>query len=102
MKQTELIMGMPITVEIVGDSVAKHFTAIFDYFRQIDERYRTYKADSEISQINDGLPRSQWSSEMKTVLTLCEQTRQDTHGYFNIMHNGKRDPSGLVKGWAIA
>jgi len=39
---------------------------------------------------------------MKTVLDLCEQTRLATRGYFNISHNGKRDPSGLVKGWAIA
>ena len=38
---------------------------------------------------------------MKHVLALCEQTNADTFGYFNIAHNGKLDPSGLVKGWAI-
>jgi thiamine biosynthesis lipoprotein len=38
---------------------------------------------------------------MKTVLDLCEQTRKETNGFFNITNNGKRDPSGLVKGWAI-
>jgi FAD:protein FMN transferase len=101
MKQTKLIMGLPITVEIVSDDAKKYFAEVFDYFKKVDARYSTYKADSEISQINSGLPKSRWSSEMKTVLALCEQTKKDTNGYFNIMHNGKLDPSGLVKGWAI-
>jgi len=101
MKKTEIIMGMPITVEIVDPKGIKYFDIVFAYFREIDNRYSTYKNDSEISQINTGLQKSKWSVEMKTVLGLCEQTRKDTNGYFNIEHNGKRDPSGLVKGWAI-
>lgn len=102
MKQTELIMGMPITIEIVDRRASKYFEDLFNYFREVDSRYSTYKKDSEISQINNGLPKSKWSSEMKTVLGLCEQTRKDTFGYFNISSNGKLDPSGLVKGWAVA
>lgn len=101
MKQTELIMGMPITIEIVGSNVAEHYTELFNYFRAVDARYSTYKQSSEISQINDGLPESKWSAEMKSVLALCEQTSRDTRGYFTITHTGKKDPSGLVKGWAI-
>ncbi len=102
MKQTEIIMGMPITVEIVNSADNKHFKTIFDYFRAVDARYSTYKVDSEISQINRGLPKSKWSTEMKTVLNLCDKTKAATMGYFDITHNGKLDPSGLVKGWAIA
>ncbi len=102
MKKTELIMGMPITVEFANKSATRHFKTVFDYFKEVDLRYSTYKTDSEITQINNGLPKSKWSSEMKTVIALCEQTRKETSGYFNIRHNGKLDPSGLVKGWAIA
>lgn len=102
MKQTKLIMGMPIIIEIVDTQAnSKHFNKIFDYFRYIDEKYSTYKKTSEISRINNGLPRSKWSSEMKQVLDLCQQTKEITEGYFDIEHNGKLDPSGLVKGWAI-
>jgi FAD:protein FMN transferase len=101
MKRTAVIMGMPITVEIIDTTVTKYFEAVFSYFRQIDSRYSTYKTDSEISQINHGLPEAQWSDEMKLVLDLCEQTRKETEGYFNIEHKGRLDPSGLVKGWAI-
>jgi thiamine biosynthesis lipoprotein len=101
-KKTELIMGMPITVEVVDKSGDEYLVMVFDYFRKIDARYSTYKKNSEISLINNGLPKEKWSKEMKTVLGLCEQTLQDTYGYFNIKHNGKLDPSGLVKGWAVA
>jgi thiamine biosynthesis lipoprotein len=101
MKQIKLIMGMPITVEIVDKDAKRYFEDIFNYFQKVDAKYSTYKVDSEISQINDGLPKSKWSLEMKEVLDLCEQTKKDTKGYFDITRNHKKDPSGLVKGWAI-
>jgi FAD:protein FMN transferase len=95
-------MGMPITVEVLADNATRYIASVFDYFKSVDERYSTYKDSSEISQINNGLPKNEWSQEMKTVLKLCEQTRQATDGYFDITtNNGKLDPSGLVKGWAI-
>lgn len=102
MKQTRLMMGMPVTVAVEDDAANKKIIPkVFDYFAHVDEVYSIYKPDSEISRINKGLPKSAWSAEMKTVLGLCEQTRQDTNGYFNIARGGKVDPSGLVKGWAI-
>ncbi len=101
MQQTQLIMGMPITVTIYGPNAKTLIKTCFDYFRQIDERYSTYKPNSEITKINNGLPKRQWTKEMKEVLRLCEETKQLTNGYFNIEHNGQLDPSGLVKGWAI-
>lgn len=104
MKKTELIMGMPVTIELSNAAPAKASAAIkdtFDFFRKVDARYSTYKKDSEISRINDGLPRDRWSREMKDVLRLCEQTKRQTDGFFDIRRGGKLDPSGLVKGWAI-
>lgn len=94
-------MGMPITMEIVDSNNAKLLAETFSFFREVDSRYSTYKSDSEISRINDGLPKDKWSTEMCHVLDLCDMTRRQTNGYFNIKHNGKLDPSGLVKGWAI-
>ncbi len=103
MKETRLIMGMPITVELV-DSFAKpiNIQKVFDYFTYIDNKFSTYKSASEISQINAGiLKKKDFSEDMKTVFLLSEQTKKETNGYFNIEHKGKYDPSGLVKGWAI-
>lgn len=102
MKQTRLLMGMPISVEIVDAGVTEAvIDKIFEYFAYVDEKYSTYKPTSEISKINQGLPRREWSAEMKHVLGLCDQTRRETKGYFDIRRNGKLDPSGLVKGWAV-
>jgi thiamine biosynthesis lipoprotein len=96
-------MGMPVVVEI-ADKFAdvKDVDDVFEYLRAIDERFSTYKELSEISRINRGeiLP-DQYSVEMKNILSLCEKTKQETEGFFDINFNGKLDPSGLVKGFAI-
>lgn len=94
-------MGMPVTVEIAESAPSRTIAKVFDYFRQIDQKYSPYKKTSELSRVNDGLPESQWTAEMKTVLRLCEETKRQTNGYFDINRNGQLDPSGLVKGWAI-
>ncbi len=97
-------MGMPITVEIVDSSADnKTIEEIFSYFSYIDEKFSTYKEESEISKINRGeISQSEWSDDMKTVFALSEKTKKETNGYFDIMTpGGNYDPSGLVKGWAI-
>ncbi len=101
MKQTKLIMGMPITVEVVGADDQQLMKMVFDYFRSVDARFSTYKDDSEISQINRGLTPEKWSPEMREIMELAEQTKRQTDDYFNIEHNGRLDPSGVVKGWSI-
>ena len=104
MKEVRLIMGMPVTVEIVDTSAnEKTFEEVFDYFRAIDERFSTYKSTSEITAINNGkLDESEWSEEMRLIFTLAEETKKESEGYFEIKTpNGNIDPSGIVKGWAI-
>ena len=104
MKSTKLIMGMPITVEIVDVAPSeKILKRIFDYFNYVDETFSTYKDGSEISKINrNEINPENYSLEMSEVLALSELTRRQTGGYFDIKTpNGTYDPSGLVKGWAI-
>ncbi len=73
-------MGMPITIVIEdAPASAEAMAAVFRHFTRVDETYSTYKPNSEISRINAGLPETDWGAEMKTVLGLCEQTRQDTN-----------------------
>lgn len=96
-------MGMPITLEVIDSSATEAlFDTVFGYFEYVDGKFSTYKEQSEISQINNhelGLEAA--SEDMKTIFELAEQTRLSTDGFFNILHNGFFDPSGLVKGWAI-
>lgn len=103
MKQQRLMMGMPITVEVMDEKVTVNdVDDIFDYFQHIDEKFSTYKETSEVSKINrKEIKPSNYSEEMKAVLDLSEKTRVETNGYFNIKNKNGIDPSGLVKGWAI-
>jgi thiamine biosynthesis lipoprotein len=103
MKQLQLLMGMPITIEVIDPGVTEaDIEKVFAYFRAVDDTFSTYKEDSEISKINRGeLCEEEYSDDMKLILALSKQTRQETQGYFDIQHNGITDPSGIVKGWAI-
>ena len=96
---------MPVILEVVDDWVTQAvFEDVFAYFVHIDETFSVYKQTSEISAINRGeITWQEASEEMQTVFRLSEETKQLTHGYFNIQKpDGTYDPSGLVKGWAIA
>jgi thiamine biosynthesis lipoprotein len=101
-KQTRILMGMPVTLEVINVSTSYIFDTVFAYFEYVDQKFSTYKEDSEISRINrHELAIEQASADMRTIFTLAEQTRQATDGYFDIARNGIYDPSGIVKGWAI-
>src|SRR5262249_16384777 len=101
--ETRLLMGMPITVEVLDHSAAQDdLDAVYAYLAAVDETFSTYKATSEISRLNRGeLPEEQCGEDVRLILALCERTRRETDGYFDIRHDGQIDPSGIVKGWAI-
>src|SRR5579871_4897144 len=103
MRSTRLLMGMPITVEVVGARDAGIIEAAFAYFECVDRRFSPYKPDSEVAAINGArLAPADYSEEMREVLALAEATRRDTGGFFDIRKpDGTIDPSGIVKGWAI-
>lgn len=103
MRETRIIMGMPVTVEIVGIDSPAILAEVFDYFEYVDATFSTYKPESEISRINKKeIAVSGYSADMQEVLRLCAETKQATNGFFNIIaRDGSYDPSGLVKGWAI-
>jgi FAD:protein FMN transferase len=103
MRETRILMGMPITVDIGDASSGELIETVFGYFEHIDRRFSTYRADSEITAINRGdVPVVDWSGEMTEVFALARQTKDETDGYFDIRKpDGSLDPSGIVKGWAI-
>jgi FAD:protein FMN transferase len=77
--------------------------SVFQTFREVDEKFSPYKPGSETSRIDRReLAPADASPEMREVIALSEETRLQTDGFFNVRSNGRFDPSGLVKGWAIA
>lgn len=103
-KDTRDIMGMPISIEVVGARGARSvLDEVFAYFTYVDEVFSTYKTDSEVSRINRcELSLVEACADVQNVYKLAEKTHTETDGYFNHRTpNGTIDPSGIVKGWAI-
>ena len=103
MKQTRVHMGMPITVEIVSDlATSELFERVFAFFAEVDTNYSPFKPDSQVARIDSGeLALDAADDEMQSILWLAELTEQQTFGFFTVWQNGRFNPSGIVKGWAI-
>lgn len=104
MIQEQIIMGMPIIIEINDNEASlEMFDEVFNYFKYVDQKFSTYKDNSEITKINKKeISTEDMSDDMKLVFKLSKETKKLTKGYFDIVTpSGKYDPSGLVKGWSI-
>jgi len=103
MKETRILMGMPVTLEVIDAHVTQQtIDKGYAYFEYVDQKFSTYKEDSEISKINrHELSLEQASADMQKIFELARETSQATDGYFDISRDGIYDPSGIVKGWAI-
>jgi len=68
----------------------------------VDATFSVFKHDSEISRITRGeLALTDADVRVQVVLATCEILRRDTAGAFDHRPDGKLDPSGYVKGWAV-
>ena len=102
MRRVAHIMGMPISIDIPAAANEQPFEAAFAALRSIDERYSPYKPASEYSRYAQGkLTETDLSDEMQQVKQACETWQTATDDYFSAYFNGKFDPTGYVKGWAI-
>ncbi|MDX6488614.1 MAG: FAD:protein transferase [Gaiellaceae bacterium] len=100
----EHVMGMPIVVDVRDEGAVEPVVdEVFDWFREVDARFSTYKEDSEISRLNRGeLALEDAHPEVRMVLERCEELRGETAGFFDARTvSGDLDPSGLVKGWSV-
>ncbi|HEY8829976.1 MAG TPA: FAD:protein FMN transferase [Candidatus Limnocylindria bacterium] len=101
MRRTEEIMGMAITID-VRDGAAGIEEA-FAELRRIDAVFSPFAPESAVSRINDGSLRiDDASAEVQDVLARCEGYEAATGGFFSAWRGAVLDPSGYVKGWAIA
>jgi FAD:protein FMN transferase len=96
------VMGMPVGIEVAGPDGVDVEPA-FAWLREVDAVFSTYREDSEISRLDRGeLTVAECRPEVDEVLTRCLALERATGGFFSVRPNGRLDPSGLVKGWAVA
>jgi thiamine biosynthesis lipoprotein len=95
------IMGMPIGID-VREPQEVDVEVAFDWLREVDSTFSTYREDSEISRLGRGaLTIAECRPEVDEVLSRCMELERETRGYFSVRPAGRLDPSGLVKGWAV-
>ncbi len=96
------IMGMPIGIDL-RDPEKIDVEVAFDWLRHVDATFSTYREESDIRRLDRGeLTLAGCRAEVDEVLTECVSLSRQTRGYFSVRPAGCLDPSGLVKGWAVA
>ncbi|MFI7608973.1 FAD:protein FMN transferase [Micromonospora sp. NPDC049366] len=98
-------MGTAISLDLADDLPAATLNGladdVFGWMREVDARFSTYRADSEVRRFVRGeLLLSEASADLRAVLATCAELWGSTDGFFDAYATGELDPSGYVKGWA--
>ncbi len=97
------VMGTVFSFAFRTPVDADAIRAVEDELDRLDRLFSTYRPDSEISVLaGGGRTLASCSEDVRQVLALCEKASNLTRGYFSALHSGRLDPTGLVKGWAVA
>lgn len=108
-RRVEPVMGTTVGVDVrdpvPADVVGPAFEAFFETLRDIDARFSPYRTESEVSRIAAGrLAERDASDDVRFVLACCDHLAASSDGAFDARRHrpdGRLDPSGFVKGWAI-
>ena len=100
------LMGTVASIAVPERSVHQEVVEVaFARLHDIDARFSPYIPESEISRIGRGdLQIGDAHPEVAAVLQACEALRVESEGRFSawgFRTDGRLDPSGYVKGWAI-
>jgi FAD:protein FMN transferase len=102
----EPVMGTVFSFHLAdGDRGSQALRDAISWLHEVDERFSPYLPDSEVSRLADErLTGSDVHPDVREVLSLVDQAAMDSDGAFDARRwraDGRFDPSGLVKGWAV-
>ena len=102
-RHVEECMGTVFSFDIRGGGVPiADLRRIIGWLHEADQRFSTYRPTSEITRIADGrLALADAHPDVRAVLDACTAAELETGGYFSARPDGRLDPSGYVKGWAV-
>jgi thiamine biosynthesis lipoprotein len=106
LRWVEHVMGTTVSIVVepplVPDAIVEEVVA---GLHDVDARFSTYRPDSEISRLMRGeVTEADRSPDVRHVLAACDHLATVTSGAFDARRHradGRIDPSGFVKGWAI-
>ena len=114
-------MTIPFTIQLVGEqtSAVEQIDTLLDdvtpriaaFLADIESTFSPFRDDSQVAAAR----RGDWSALMHPgpldgrpgttafaeIYALAQQAKALTDGYFDPMHAGAYDPTGIVKGWAV-
>jgi FAD:protein FMN transferase len=111
--RVEECWGTVIVVDVRDAHDETMLDDCFAWFRAVDERFSTWRPDSEIMRVARGELRVEGAhATVREVLALSESMRLESDGAFDITYashpavapapgRAPLDPSGIVKGWAV-
>lgn len=102
-RRTEHCMGTLFSFDIRLPGVEPAvLEATIDWLHWADSTFSTYRPTSQISRLARGESTvADCLPEVRAVLARCTELEAETGGYFSAIADGRLDPSGLVKGWAV-
>ena len=103
--RVDAVMGTAIRVEVIGDVDVAILDEVFAWFREVDERFSMFRAESEMNRLARGLlGEDDVHPHVREVLGMCDAVRVASGGVFDIRGHrpdGLPDPTALVKGWSV-
>lgn len=105
LRRHELVMGTMVAIHLADPmapaDLAGLAAAFFDWMRDVERRFSTFREDSEVCRLDRGeVTAEDCSPDVREVLDACARLWSETDGYFDAYARGRLDPSGYVKGWA--
>ncbi|GAA4401492.1 FAD:protein FMN transferase [Fodinibacter luteus] len=107
----EQIMGMPVSVHVRAVDPSRPdleagVRRVFGHLRRVDAVLSTWRSDSDLLRLQHG-ESEEAHAWVADVTELCLEAEDRTDGLFRAWRSrpGGRvafDPTGLVKGWAVA
>jgi thiamine biosynthesis lipoprotein len=99
----EHCMGTVFSIDVrdPGDWTAA-IADVVGWLHRVDAVFSTYRPGSDLSRLQRReLRLADADPDVAVVLGLCAEVEAATGGHFSARRNGRIDPTGLVKGWAI-
>ncbi|MBC2903488.1 FAD:protein FMN transferase [Streptomyces sp. PSKA01] len=104
-RHVEEVMGTVFSFDVRGgdpEAVRAALSEAVAELHRVDEVFSTYRENSEISRLGRGeLTVEECDPDVAAVLALGEEATRVSDGWFSTSYEGRLDPTGIVKGWAV-
>lgn len=105
-------MNMPFTIVFVRDSFDEILVDVLNqivneidkYLQNVEEKFSPFLSESLVNRhtdLGEELQDDFFDIEYQEVYSRSIIAKKETHGLFDPFFDGKYNPTGFVKGWAI-